>query len=60
MAHFKPEELFKFLSEKKIRRIILTHIHPDWENKEDKLLNLARNYLGNKVIIAYDGMKIEI
>jgi len=60
MAHFKPEELFKFLSKKDVKRIILTHIHPDWENKEEKILNLAKKYLGNKVTIAYDGMKIEI
>ena len=61
IAHFKPEELFKFLLKKKVKKIILTHIHPDLDNREDKLVELGNKYLGrNKVSVAYDGLEMEI
>ena len=59
MAHFKPEELFSYLSRKKIDKILLTHIHPDLDTREKELKQVGSKYLGeNKVFIAYDGMKI--
>ena len=61
MAHFKPEELFSYLSKKKIDKILLTHIHPDLDTKEKKLQQIGNKYLGkNKVFIAYDGIELKL
>ena len=60
MAHFQPEELFKFLARKQISRIILLHIHPNLDDKEQECLKIARSYLGNRVSIAFDGMEIKL
>jgi len=59
MAHVKPEETFKYLSRKKISKIICLHIHPDWNDKEKEILSLSRKYLDDTVKIGYDGMKLE-
>ena len=41
--------------------IIVTHIHPDLNNKQEELEETGNKYLGeNKVSIAYDGLKMEI
>ena len=61
MAHFKPEELFSYLSQKKIDKTIITHIHPDLDTEEKKLQQIGDKYLGeNKVFIAYDGIEIKL
>ena len=61
MAHFKPEELLSYLSQKKIDKIILTHIHPDLDTEEKKLQQIGDKYLGeNKVFIAYDGIEVKL
>ncbi|MCD6221844.1 MBL fold metallo-hydrolase [bacterium] len=60
MAHIKPEELFKYLSGKKISKIICLHIHPDLENREKECLSMSKKYLGNKVKIGHDGMEVEL
>ena len=61
LAHFEPEELFGFLLEKNVKKIILTHIHPDLDDQEDKLVELGNSYFGaNRVYVAYDGLEMEI
>ena len=61
IAHFKPEELFEFLLKKKVKKTILTHIHPDLENREDELVELSNKYFGaNKVFVAYDGLEVDV
>ena len=58
MAHFKPEELLSYLAAKSIGKILLTHIHPDLDDKEKELEELGNKYLGeNKLSVAYDGLK---
>jgi ribonuclease BN (tRNA processing enzyme) len=61
MAHFKPEELFHYLSKKNIDKIILTHIHPDLDNSETELVGLGNKYLGRKrTLVAYDGFEMKM
>jgi len=55
-AHIKPEETFFFLSSKRIKKIVLTHIHPDLDNKEKEILALLPSLLKKKLIIATDGL----
>jgi len=61
MAHFQPEELMSFLSDKKIGTILLNHIHPDLNDCEKKLLAIGRRYLGKKkVLVSRDGLKLAV
>ncbi|MGC8976431.1 MAG: hypothetical protein ACP5OB_02250 [Candidatus Ratteibacteria bacterium] len=61
IAHFEPDELFSYLLNKNINKIILTHIHPDLNDKEDLLVNTGKKYFGkNKIIVAYDGLELNI
>ncbi|MCK4244715.1 MAG: MBL fold metallo-hydrolase [Candidatus Omnitrophica bacterium] len=59
-AHIKPEETFSFLSSKKIKKIVLTHIHPDLDDKEKEILALSPPSLKKKLIIASDGLQLNL
>lgn len=59
-AHIKPEETFSFLSSKRIKRIILTHIHPDLNDKEKEILTLSPPSLRKKLIIASDSLQLNL
>lgn len=60
MGHVLPEELFKFLAGKDIKRIIFTHFHPARENKNVQYLELGKKYLSSKIEMGYDGMVLEL
>lgn len=58
LAHFKDRSLFDYLSDKPIKKVILTHIgRRYWKNPQ--LRRNARRWLkGTPVILAEDGMKV--
>lgn len=61
LAHFAPEELFRFLREKNIQRLVLTHLAPNLSGQTDELLAKAREYLPKtETVLAMDGMRIRI
>ncbi|MDD5680190.1 MAG: MBL fold metallo-hydrolase [Candidatus Omnitrophica bacterium] len=60
MAHVLPEEIFKFLADKAVAKIVCNHIHPDWNDKDDEYQKLGQEHLGKRFCIAYDGMEIDI
>jgi len=59
-AHIKPEETFSFLSSKRIKRIVLSHIHPDLDDQEKEISALLPSSLKRKLIIASDGLCLSI
>lgn len=60
-SHVKPDEIFKFLSDKKPAKVLLTHFHPKLEGKEKFLLREAKNKASHtRVILAHDNMSMYI
>jgi ribonuclease BN (tRNA processing enzyme) len=59
-AHFPPEDFFEYVSDKNIKKIILLHIHPDWDEKEDEILAIAHKYGTRNIEIGNDNLKINL
>jgi ribonuclease BN (tRNA processing enzyme) len=61
VAHFPPIELFQFLRDKKVRKIVLTHLALELYGNEEALLAEARDALPEtQIAVAYDGLRIPI
>jgi ribonuclease BN (tRNA processing enzyme) len=61
VAHFPPGELFQFLRDKTVRKIVLTHLALELYGNEDALLAEARGALPEaQIAVATDGMRIPI
>ncbi|MFH2067991.1 MAG: MBL fold metallo-hydrolase [Candidatus Omnitrophota bacterium] len=60
-AHFKPEEAFSFFSSRgrKIKKIVITHIHPDLDKTGKEILTPNAS-LNKRILAGYDGMEIDI
>jgi len=62
LAHFAPNELWKFLGDKQVRKLLLTHLGLDLYGKEESLLQEARKALPvvETVLVAKDGLRVPI
>jgi ribonuclease BN (tRNA processing enzyme) len=62
LAHFAPHELWEFLGDKQVGKLLLTHLAPDLNGKDESLLQEARNALPSveTVLVAQDGMRIAV
>ncbi|MDD5774123.1 MAG: MBL fold metallo-hydrolase [bacterium] len=58
LAHFSPDSFCKYISKKRVKKIIFLHLHPDLDNKEKEILALANKYGLKNTEIGFDGMKI--
>jgi ribonuclease BN (tRNA processing enzyme) len=61
LAHFEPKELFRYLSARLIKRILLTHLAPELSTETDALKKDAERALRNaQILIAEDGLRIAL
>jgi ribonuclease BN (tRNA processing enzyme) len=58
--HMVPEELMALLAQKKVPRVVLTHIAPQLENKDAYLLQLAKKHGVDDVLVAHDGLSLHL
>jgi ribonuclease BN (tRNA processing enzyme) len=58
--HLSPEELMALLAERKIPRVVLTHVPPQLEGKDAYLLQLAEKYGVKDVLVAHDGLSLHL
>ena len=58
--HLPPEELIGLLAEKKVPRVVLTHVPPQLENKDAYLLQLAEKYGVKDVLVARGGLSLHL
>ncbi|MDD5596776.1 MAG: ribonuclease Z [Victivallaceae bacterium] len=58
LAHFTPEMLFQYLSDKSVKRIICLHFHPDWDDRNAELLELASKYGIKNIEMGRDNLQI--
>ena len=59
-AHFEPLELFEALKGADIHRVILTHLHPSLYGRLREVERLGRKLLGKRLVVATDGLEVEI
>ncbi len=57
VAHISPEDIFSFLQDKDVKRIILTHIHPALEGRVKKAFSQSTD---KRIILARDGLRIHV
>jgi ribonuclease BN (tRNA processing enzyme) len=61
VAHFPSSELFQFLRDKRVRKIVLTHLALELYGNEEALLAEARKALPEaQIAVATDGLRIPI
>ncbi len=58
--HPRLENLIPLMVEKRVKSAVLTHIPPELEGKEKEILEGAQKMGFEKLVVAYDGMAIDI
>lgn len=58
--HVTVDELLPLTLEKNVRSVLLTHIPPELEGKEQEILQRARKLDFERLTIAHDGLVIEV
>jgi ribonuclease Z len=61
LAHFPPNELFRFLDDRPVRKLLLTHLAQELHGNEESIIQQARKELPETVIlVAKDGLRIPL
>ena len=62
LAHFATNELWRFLGDKQVRKLLLTHLALDLYGKEESLLQEARKALPavESILVAEDGLRVAV
>lgn len=64
LAHIAPREVFRSLSKRAIPKVILTHLHPKFDNSNKNQLSQLqaqiKDYMPDRIIIAKDGLTIKL
>jgi len=58
--HLCPLLAGKLVSKMKAKKVILTHLYPECEGREEKMLRQARRHFAGEILVAEDGMRIKI
>jgi ribonuclease BN (tRNA processing enzyme) len=59
-THVKVEELLELVKRKKVREIILTHIHEEVEGKKEQIIKMADEMEYRNLRFAFDGLSISL
>jgi ribonuclease BN (tRNA processing enzyme) len=61
LAHFPPNELFRFLATRRVQKLLLTHLAPELLGIEASIVQEARKQLPEMVVlIAKDGLRVPL
>jgi ribonuclease BN (tRNA processing enzyme) len=61
LAHFPPGELFRFLDNRPVQKLLLTHLAPELSGNEESIVEEARKELPESVIlVAHDGLRLPL
>jgi ribonuclease BN (tRNA processing enzyme) len=58
--HSTPSIAALVAKEANTKRLVLTHIHPKYRAKIDEFKEEAKNIFNREIIVAYDGLEIEV
>lgn len=59
-AHAEPADLFRFLQSRAVPRLVLNHLSPSWQGREEELRETARAFLPQaaEIIVPRDGDEV--
>ena len=60
MSHNQPEDIASFAERHNVPRLLISHIHRDWNDRSEEILKISSSHYGGKIIVAGDGMKIPL
>jgi len=58
--HPRLEKLLSLMTESKVKSAVLTHIPPELEGKEEAILEKAREFDFDNLLIAHDGLVVDV
>jgi len=58
--HLYPESAGRLASKMKAKKVILTHLYPECEGREEEMLRQVKRQFAGEILIAEDGMRINI
>ncbi|MDO9465137.1 MAG: ribonuclease Z [bacterium] len=59
-VHIPLEDLFSMLSKASIKKVVVTHFHPEFYTQEKKILEIGKRYLNCELLVAKDNSEIKI
>jgi len=59
-AHFSPERLFQALEGRKIKKLVVNHIHPRLYGHEEEVKKLGQKHLSCDIIVGSDNLEIDV
>lgn len=60
MGHHQPEDIAIFAERCRVPRLLIGHIHPDWNNRSEEVLKIVSSCYGGEIMVARDGMRIPL
>ena len=60
MGHHQPEDIASFAERYHVPRLLIGHIHRDWNDRSEEILKIASSQYGGEIIVARDGLKIPL
>ena len=60
MGHHQPEDIAAFAQRHRVPRLLLSHIHPDWDHRSAEIVQIAGKYYEGETIVASDGLRIPL
>ena len=59
-GHHSLDDIGRMAGKHGIAKLIVTHIHPDWDEKKSEIEENIRKHYGGRVIVADDGTRITL
>ncbi len=60
MGHHQPEAIAIFAEGHHVPRLLITHIHRDWNYRSEEILKIVSSYYGGEAMVARDGMRVPL
>ena len=60
MGHHQPEDIATFAERYHVPRLLISHIHADWNHRSEEILKIAGSHYGGETMVARDGMRIPL
>lgn len=58
--HLCPEDIGKLAKLGKFKKVVLTHMYPACEGREEEMVRVIKNLADTEVVVAYDLLKLEV
>lgn len=59
-AHLCPEDIGKLAKIGNFKKVVLTHMYPECEGREEEMIKTIKQIVDVEVVVAYDGLRLVI